>query len=81
MIQAKQLNESVELHLILKNDITSSEDTNDMIVMFKDKTYSKDLCVHLKIFEIDKLKVNTIHVNLMLIELDSKYTSLLKQNE
>ena len=32
-------------------------------------------------FEIDKIKDSTIDIELILIELESKYTNLVKQNE
>ena len=38
----------------------------------------EDFCLYLKMFEIEKLKVKEINIKAILIELDSKYTSLSK---
>ena len=52
---------------------------DDVISAFKDKSCCEDFRLHLKIFEMDKLKGNSIDIELMLKELDSKCTNILKQ--
>ena len=63
------------------NGILSNSHIDDVIAVFKDKSYCEDFRLHLKMFEMDKIKGNTIDIELMLTELESKYTNLVKQNE
>ena len=71
-----------ELVSILEaNDINSSNYLDNVITVFKDKSYCEDFHLYLRIFEIEKLKDNKVDIDIILAELDSKYTSLLYQNE
>ena len=63
------------------NYIASSDQVNDIIAVLKDDTSYEDFCLHLKMFEIDKLKESTINVDIVLTKLNFKCASLLKQNK
>ena len=63
------------------NNIDSKDHLDNALAMFKDKSCCEDFCLHLKMFKMDKLKGNTIDIDSMLTELDSKHTSLLRQNK
>ena len=59
----------------------ASAHVEDVIAVFKDEHWCEDFRLHLKIFEMDKLKGKVIDIELMLTELDSKHTNLLRQKE
>ena len=61
------------------NNLLTRSHIDDVIAISKDKFYYEDFHLHLKMFEIDKLKENTIEIELMLIELDSKHSNILRQ--
>ena len=63
------------------NDVLSSSHVDDVLAVFKDKSCCEDFRLHLKMFEMDKLKGITLDIELMLTELDAKCTNLVKQNE
>ena len=63
------------------NDVISGDHIDDIIAVFKDKTTCEDFRLHLKMFEMEKLKGRMIDIEAMLTELNSKFTSLAKQNE
>ena len=60
------------------NDILSYDHLNNIIAVFKEKSCYKDFCLRLKIFKMEKIKGSKVKIKLILTELDSKYTSLLK---
>ena len=71
-----------ELASTLKvNSLSSSNYVNNTFTTFKDKFYCKNFLLHLKTLKSDELKGNKIGVNEMLVALEFKYTSLLRQNE
>ena len=71
-----------ELAVLLEaNDVLASAHIDDVIAVFEDESCCEDFRSHLKMFEMDKLKGNSIGIELMLTELDSNHTNLLKQKE
>ena len=67
--------------LLGANDALNSAHVDDVITVFKDKSCCQDFRLHLKIFEMNKLKGNAIDIELTLTELDSKCTNLVRQKE
>ena len=67
--------------LLEANDAFTGAHVDDVIAVFKDKSCCEDFRLHLKMFEMDKLKGNAIGIELMLTELDSKCTNIVRQKE